>query len=95
MEQLRKEGRLIYQDFPADWDKYRFSYVVHQPRGVEENTVYAGNNYLKNKIYSFPAYLYRLLSSAYHIKNPVNIYAAYKLNHALKKSWQSTHYYKR
>ena len=65
MEQLQKEGRLIYQDLPKDWDKYRFSYVVHQPRGVEENTIYAGNNYIKNKIYSFPFYQYRLLNSAY------------------------------
>ena len=94
MEQMQKEGRLIYQDFPADWDKYRFSYVVHQPQGVEESTIYAGNNYIKNKIYSFPFYQYRLLNSAYRIKNPANIYAIYKLNQALKKSWQSSHYYK-
>ena len=33
MEQMQKEGRLIYQDLPTDWDKYRFSYVVHQPQG--------------------------------------------------------------
>jgi radical SAM superfamily enzyme YgiQ (UPF0313 family) len=94
MEQLQKEGRLIYQDLPKDWDKYRFSYVVHQPRAVEENTIYAGNNYIKNKIYSFPFYQYRLLNSAVHIKNLSNFYAAYKLNQALKKSWQGSHYYK-
>ncbi|MCX5818962.1 MAG: radical SAM protein [Deltaproteobacteria bacterium] len=94
MEQLQKEGRLIYHDLPKDWDKYRFSYVVHQPRGVEENAVYAGNNYIKNKIYSFPFYQYRLLNSAYYIKNPTNIYAIYKLNQSMKKSWQGTHYYK-
>jgi radical SAM superfamily enzyme YgiQ (UPF0313 family) len=94
MEQLQKEGRLIYQDLPKDWDKYRFSYVVHQPRGVEENTIYAGNNYIKNRIYSFPSYQYRLLNSAYRIKNLTNLYTAYKLNEALKKSWQGSHYYK-
>ena len=94
MEQMQKEGRLIYRDFPADWDKYRFSYVVHQPQGVEESTIYAGNNHIKNKIYSFPFYQYRLLNSAYRIKDPANIYAIYKLNQALKKSWQSSHYYK-
>jgi radical SAM superfamily enzyme YgiQ (UPF0313 family) len=93
MDHLQKEGRLIYQDVPEDWDKYRFSYVVHRPRGVEESTIYAGNNYIKNKIYSFPFYQYRLLNSAYRIKNPANIYAIYKLNQALKKSWQSSHYY--
>jgi len=93
MDELQKEGRLIYQDFPKDWDKYRFSYVVHQPRGVEEETIYAGNNYIKNKIYSFPFYQYRLFTSASRIKNLKNFYAAYKLNQALKKSWQGSHYY--
>ncbi|MHB9097254.1 MAG: B12-binding domain-containing radical SAM protein [Syntrophales bacterium] len=95
MEQLLREGRLIYQDLPADWDKFRFSYVVHKPLGLNENTVYAGNNDIKNKIYSFPSYQYRLLKSVFHIKNLTNIYAVYKLNRALKKSWHGTHYYKR
>ena len=95
MEQLQKEKRLIYLDLPKDWDKYRFSYVVHKPKGVEENTVYTGNNYIKNKIYSFPSYQYRLLNSAYHIKNMANIYAIYKLNQSMKKSWQGAHYYKK
>jgi radical SAM superfamily enzyme YgiQ (UPF0313 family) len=95
MEQMQQEGRLIYQDFPKDWYKYRFSYVVHQIRGGDENTVYAGNNYIKNKIYSFPFYQYRLLNSVYHIKNMNNIYAVYKFNQSMKKGWQGTHYYKR
>jgi radical SAM superfamily enzyme YgiQ (UPF0313 family) len=93
MEQMQREERLIYQDLPKEWDKYRFSYVVHRPRGVDENTVYSGNNYIKNRIYSFPFYQYRLFKSAYHITNPTNIYAVYKLNQSMKKSWQGTHYY--
>ena len=95
MEQIQREGRLIYQDLPADWDKYRFSYVVHQPLGVHENTIYAGNNYIKNRLYSFPFYQYRLLNSAFRLRHPANIYAAYKLNQALKKSWHGSHYYGR
>ncbi len=95
MEKMKAEGRLIYNDVPKDWHKYRFSYVVHSIREVEENTVYAGNNYIKNKIYSFPIYQYRLLKSIYHIKNLNNIYAVYKLNQSMKKGWQGTHYYKR
>jgi radical SAM superfamily enzyme YgiQ (UPF0313 family) len=93
MEQMQREGRLIYRDLPAEWDKYRFSYVVHRPLGIEEHTIYAGNNYIKHKIYSFPFYQYRLLNSAYHIKNPAAIYAVCKLNQALKRSWRGTHYY--
>jgi radical SAM superfamily enzyme YgiQ (UPF0313 family) len=93
MEQVQKEGRLNYQDLPKDWDKYRFSYVVHQPRGVEANIIYSGNNYIKNRIYSFPYYQYRLLNSASRIKNLSNFYAVYRLNQALKKSWRGSHYY--
>jgi radical SAM superfamily enzyme YgiQ (UPF0313 family) len=93
MELLQREGRLIYQDLPADWDRYRFSYVVHQPLGVHENTIYAGNNYIKNKLYSFPFYQYRLLNSTFRIKNLTNVYTAYKLNQALKKGWQGSHYF--
>jgi radical SAM superfamily enzyme YgiQ (UPF0313 family) len=93
MKQLESEGRLIYQDLPKDWDKYRFSYVVHRPRGGEEKTIYTGNNHIKKKIYSFPFYQYRLINSALHIKNSTNFYAVYKLNQALKKSWQGSHYY--
>lgn len=93
MDQMQKEDRLIYQDFPNDWDKYRFSYVVHRPIGVDEDTIYTGNNYIKKKLYSFPLYQYRLLNSAYQIKNIANTYAMYKLNKALKKSWQNSHYY--
>ena len=94
MEQMQREGRLIYQNLPMEWEKYRFSYVVHQPHGVDGNTIYAGNNLIKNKIYSFPFYQYRLLKSAYHINDPKNIFAIYKLNQSMKKSWQGTHYYK-
>lgn len=95
MEQMQQEGRLIYQNFPEDWYRYRFSYVVHQIQGGDENSVYTGNNYIKNKIYSFPYYQYRLLKSANNIKNMTNIYAIYKFNQSMKKGWQGTHYYKK
>ncbi len=95
MEQLEQEGRITYRNFPGDWDKYRFSYVVHQPLGIDETQVYEGDNYIKHRLYSFPSYQLRLLRSAIHIKNAMNIYASYKLNKALKKSWQGAHYYKK
>jgi len=93
MEQLQKEGRLVYQDFPQDWDKYRLSYMVHQPQGGKAETVYIADNYIKNRIYSFPVYQYRILKSLYSLKNQNNFYASYKFNQALKKSWQNSHYY--
>jgi len=95
MEQLQGESRLIYQNFPQDWDKYRFSYLVHQPQGVEIDTVYIGNNYIKNRIYSFPTYQYRLLKSFLKLKSMRNFYAIYKSNQAGKKSWLNSQYYQK
>jgi radical SAM superfamily enzyme YgiQ (UPF0313 family) len=95
MEQLKKEGRLLYEAFPQDWDKYRLSYVVHHPRGIEIDAIYKGDNYIKDHIYSFPTYHYRLITSLYNVKNFSNFYAIYKFNRALKKSWHNSHYYKK
>jgi len=93
MEKLDKEGRLVYKDFPADWKKYRFSYVVYEPIGVEEETIYRGDSFLKKKIYSFPVFPFRLLKSYVYLHGGVNYYFTKKINQALKKAWQNSHYY--
>lgn len=94
MEQLKQEGRLIYENFPQDWDKYRFSYMVHQPEGVEIETIYNGNNYVKDQIYSFPTLQFRLLKSLINIGNATSYYAVKKANLSYKKGWLNSHYHK-
>lgn len=93
MAQMEKEGRLLYRSFPEDWDKYRLSYVVHEPEGIEPETIYIGNNYIKNHIYSFPRNHYRMLRSFLSLKSLTNFYAVYRYNKAYKKSWQGSHYF--
>ena len=94
MERLQKEDRIIYNNYPQDWDKYRFSYMVHRPHEVKPTAIYTGNNYIKKSIYSFPAYQYRLMKSFFSLRNNTNFFATYKFNSALKKGWQNSHYYK-
>jgi radical SAM superfamily enzyme YgiQ (UPF0313 family) len=94
MEQLQEENRVIYQDFPQDWDKYRFSYMVHQPDGIDSATIYTGNNHIKQRLYSFPTYQLRILRSLLSLKNVNSFYATKKFNASLKKAWQGSHYYK-
>jgi radical SAM superfamily enzyme YgiQ (UPF0313 family) len=93
MEQLVRENRLIYGEFPEDWDKYRMSYLVYQPEGTSEELVYAGDNYVKRRLYSFPAYQIRLLKSFYHLKGVHRCYSLFSLNEALRKNWQKAHYF--
>lgn len=93
MESLQKEDRIIYHDYPQDWDKYRFSYIVHRPHGVQPEEIYIGNNHIKKRIYSFPAYPYRLMKTFLSLRNNTNFFATYKFNNALKKGWKNSHYY--
>lgn len=94
MAEVQDAKRLIFQEFPQDWDKYRFSYVVHHSVGVEEETIYTGDNYLKNRLYSFPIYPYRLLRSLFSLRNLFTFYAVMKVNQSMRKSWRNAHYYK-
>jgi len=94
MKRLQAEGRIVYHDFPGDWEKYRFSYMVHRPEGVPTDTIYTGNNYIKHQIYSFPNYAYRMFKSLLSLRNAANFAATYKFNQALKKGWKNSHYYR-
>jgi len=93
MEQLQEENRLIHDVFPADWDKYRLSYVVHQTHGIDVDTVYMADNYIKNRLYSPLTNNLRLLKSFIRLKDPTTAYTVYRLNKSLKTSWRNSHYY--
>ena len=34
-ERLKQQGRLLWTDFPRDWDRYNLLEVVHQPAGID------------------------------------------------------------
>lgn len=94
MDDQIASGNLIYDKFPDDWEKYRFSYMVHKPEGIDPEFVYIGDNYIKHRLYAFPFFHYRMLRSIVRLKNLRNAAVALKLNQALKRSWQNSHYYR-
>ncbi len=93
IEQLKKEDRLLFTNYPSDWNKYRFSYIVHQLNGSTPDLIYTASNYIKKRIYSFPVYHLRLLKSFFNIKNIKNWFVIYKINQGYKKGWKQSHYY--
>ena len=95
MDQLTDEKRMIYTDYPADWEKYRFSYMTHIPKGMEPEDVYQGNNLIKGWIYRFPVFQYRMIRSFLSLRKAASAYAVEKLNKALKASWLNSHYHDR
>ncbi|MCG6538238.1 MAG: radical SAM protein, partial [Syntrophales bacterium LBB04] len=95
MERIVAEDRLACTDFPKDWDKFRMSYVVIQPRGTTAEIIYEGDNHIKHRLYSFPTFQRRMLRSLFCLRSAQSFYAVYKFNKGLKRSWQSSHYYKK
>lgn len=93
IDQLQKENRLIYTNYPSDWDKYRFSYIVHELNGSTPALIYTASNYIKRGLYSFPHYQFRLLKSFLNLRKAINCYAIYKINEGYKKAWKNSHYY--
>lgn len=93
IEQLKNENRLPYTNYPNDWDKYRFSYIVHDVKGSNPDLIYTATNYIKKNLYSFPTYQIRLLKSFLNIKNATNWFAMYKINKGYKRGWENSHYY--
>jgi hypothetical protein len=67
--------------------------VVHKPKEITLETIYAADNYIKSRLYSFPTYQIRLLKSLFSLRRLKRAYAIYKFNQALKLSWQNAHYY--
>jgi len=92
-ERLESQDKLVYKDYPSDWDKYRFSYLVHESTGISEDEVYSGNNYIKSKLYSPHIFLYRMVRSFLALGNLKAFLAIYKLNKVYRKSWKKSHYY--
>ena len=94
MEKILCEDRLLFRNFPADWEKFRFSYLTHSPLGIEADAVYTGDNSIKKRLYSFPYYPLRLLKSLFSLRNLGTAFIVFKLNQAMRRSWQNSHYRK-
>jgi hypothetical protein len=69
--------------------------MVHYPKGIDRQTVYIGDNYIKRRLYAFPFFHYRMLRSFLRLKNRTNFLVTVKLNQALKRSWMHSHYYQK
>ena len=94
-KEMKEEGRLKYDSFPADWNKYRLSRVVHDIKGIKTEMVYRGDNYIKKHIYTGFGLAKRMISSFLAIPNPAKFFLFILFNKAMKLSWKKSFYYER
>ncbi len=53
-DQLKGEGRLLYTDFPKDWDHYDMTEVVHRPQGMTPETLSRAMCESNERAYAWP-----------------------------------------
>ncbi len=92
-EEMEREKRLIHDNFPEDWKKYRLSRLVHQPKGITTEGVYRGDNYIKKMLYAPLPYFFRIVRSLVQLKKISSFLSVIKLNRALYRSWKNSYYY--
>jgi radical SAM superfamily enzyme YgiQ (UPF0313 family) len=52
--ELQQQGRLLYKDFPCDWDRYNLTEVVHEPIGMSPAELSHVLRECMERIYAMP-----------------------------------------
>jgi radical SAM superfamily enzyme YgiQ (UPF0313 family) len=79
-ERYQTDGRLLYTDFPQDWDHYDMGEVVHRPQGMSgpelANFMLSGNR----KMYAWPVLVGKAISTFFHTHNGMAAMFAWSSN---------------
>ena len=79
-DHLRQEARLIYVNFPQDWDRYDMTEVVHQPGGMESTALSQAMNVCNQKMYARPVLLRKAARTLLQTRNPMAMMFAWRSN---------------
>lgn len=78
--QLKKEGRIIYDHYPEDWEKYNFYELTHIPLNMERDEFIRTFRYCVSKTYSYKTIWIKALKTLWHTRNFETAAAAMRLN---------------
>ncbi len=79
-KKLREEGRLLYTDFPADWEHYDLSEVVYRPALMTEHEFAATGRECASRIYSRLSIRRKFAKTLHATKNLASAGLAYSSN---------------
>ena len=84
-DRLKQEKRIIYDNFPEDWEKYDTDQIVIKPKNMSVNTVVRGYQYLVEKRFAKNEMLKQAITTFFSTKSIVTALVAYNLN---KGTWE-------
>jgi radical SAM superfamily enzyme YgiQ (UPF0313 family) len=79
-DRLQQEGRLLYTDFPGDWDRYDMGEVTHQPAGMEPAALARMMSTGNRRAYSRPVLLRKALRTLWQTRDPLATMFAWQSN---------------
>ncbi len=79
-DQFHKEKRLLYTDFPNDWDHYDMTEVVHYPQRMTAESLDASVNAANKMIYAQPMLVKKALKTLWSTRNPIATMFAWNSN---------------
>ncbi|MBE0433940.1 B12-binding domain-containing radical SAM protein [candidate division WOR-3 bacterium] len=77
---LRKEGRLLYTKFPADWERYDMTEVIHRPLIMNPRELERAMAECNRRLYNRRSLLRKFVKTLRATRNPVTAFWAYSSN---------------
>ncbi|MDY7075819.1 MAG: radical SAM protein [Chloroflexota bacterium] len=79
-DRLRQEGRLLYTDFPHDWDHYDMTEVIHCPKGMEPAVLSRTMCDCARRMYAWPTLIRKALWTCLGTRDPMATMFAWQSN---------------
>jgi radical SAM superfamily enzyme YgiQ (UPF0313 family) len=79
-EQLRQEDRLLYTNFPQDWDCYDMTEVIHRPASMEPDELAQAVAWANRRMYARPVLLRKAVRTLVKTRNPLAMMFSWNSN---------------
>lgn len=79
-ERYQKEGRLLYTDFPQDWDHYDMTEVIHRPGNMEAERLAEMMDSLNKRLYAWPVLIRKAMGTFWQTRNKLTTMFAWNSN---------------
>ena len=79
-DRYQQEGRLLYNDFPQDWDHYDMTEVVHRPGSLDPQQLNQTMKKLDRRMYSLPVLFCKALITFWQTRNKIATMFAWNSN---------------
>ncbi len=76
----RNEDRLLYTDFPQDWDHYDMTEVAHHPQGMKPETLSQTMHECNRRMYAWPVLVRKAMRTFRETRNPTATMFAWQSN---------------